>query len=160
MSNNIVFIPARSGSTRIKNKNLQKIGQETLLSKKIKSCLKANIGKVVVSTDSKFIKKYAESLGAECPFLRPKRYSNSKASTISAILHYLRFLRHAKKEIPEYFTLCPPTNPFLKFSTLKKAFSKFKKSKFNSLVPITKPNEHPFKFITINKKKLILILTK
>ena len=34
MNDNIIFIPARSGSTRVPKKNLQKIGGETLMSKK------------------------------------------------------------------------------------------------------------------------------
>ena len=117
---NIIFIPARTGSTRVKNKNLQKFGKETLLSNKIKTCLKANIGKVIVSTNSLKVSKYAESLGASCPFLRPKRYSTSRATTISAILQYLRFLISKNNIIPEYLTLCPPTNPFLKPETLRK----------------------------------------
>ena len=41
MRKNIIFIPARTGSTRVPNKNIQKLGSETLLSRKIKICLKA-----------------------------------------------------------------------------------------------------------------------
>jgi len=152
---NIVFIPSRTGSTRVKNKNLQKFGKETLLSNKIKTCLKANIGKVIVSTNSLKVIKYAEDLGASCPFIRPKRYSTSRATTISSILHYLRFLISKNNIIPEYLTLCPPTNPFLKPETLRKAFKVFKNEKFNSLVPITSPNDHPFKFIKLKKQKII-----
>ena len=33
---------------RLPNKNIQKIGNETLLSRKIKICLKANIGDVII----------------------------------------------------------------------------------------------------------------
>ena len=47
MKKNVIFIPARVGSTRVKNKNIQKIGNETLLSRKIKICLKAKIGDVI-----------------------------------------------------------------------------------------------------------------
>ena len=120
MKKNIIFIPARVGSTRVKNKNIQKIGSETLLSRKIKICLRAKIGDVIVSTNSPKIKKYAEKLGAKCPFLRPKIYSSSTASTISAILHYLRDLKNRKEEIPNTITICPATNPFLKKKVLFK----------------------------------------
>ena len=58
MKKNIIFIPARVGSTRVKNKNIQKIGSETLLSRKIKICLMAKIGDVIVSTNSPKIKKF------------------------------------------------------------------------------------------------------
>ena len=93
MKKNIIFIPARTGSTRIHNKNIQKLGSETLLSRKIKTCLKAQIGDVIVSTNSNKIKKYAEKFGAKCPYLRPSKYSTSRASMVSAILDYLIFLK-------------------------------------------------------------------
>ena len=152
MKKNIVFIPARTGSTRIPNKNIQKLGSETLLSKKIKVCLKAKIGDVVVSTNSYKIKKYVEKLGAKCPYIRPKKYSTSKASTISAILDYLRFLKKNKLEIPNSITICPVTNPFLKSKSIRLAYLKFSKSKFISLNAVTNPDNHPFLFIDLKEK--------
>ena len=108
-----ILIPARSGSTRVKNKNLQKIGGISLLEKKIKICKSLKIGKVVVSTNSKKIAKLSSNAGAEIPFLRPKKYSTAKASTVSTVLHYLRFLKKNNKEIPCYIAILPLTNPFL-----------------------------------------------
>ena len=91
MSNLEIFIPARSGSQRIKNKNLQKINKkDSLLVSKIKTCKKISKTRVVVSTDSKKIKNIALRTGAEVPFMRKKKYATSKASTISVILEYLR----------------------------------------------------------------------
>ena len=146
---NIIFIPARTGSTRVPNKNIQKIGGETLLSRKIKTCLKAKIGEVVVSTNCPKIKKYSEKLGAKCLFLRPKIYSTSRASTISAILHYLRFLKEKNKSIPHSITICPVTNPFLKSININLSYKKFMNSKFNSLTAVTNPTTHPFSFVKL-----------
>ena len=67
-----MIIPARSGSTRVKNKNMRILNGLPLLGHKIKACLNANIGEVVVSTDSKKIVKFSKSLGAKVPFLRTK----------------------------------------------------------------------------------------
>ena len=149
---NVIFIPARTGSTRVPNKNIQKLGSETLLSSKIKSCLKAQIGDVIVSTNSAKIKKYAEKLGAKCPCLRPSKYSTSKASMISAILDYLRFIKKNKLEIPYSITICPVTNPFLKAESIKSAYKKFLKSKFTSLNAVTNPEDHPFLFVNLKDK--------
>ena len=91
-NNLIILIPARSGSTRVKNKNLKKLGNSPLLGHKIKSCINSKIGKVVVSTNSVKVASYAKKLGAEVPFLRPKKYSTSKASTMSCVLHLIRYL--------------------------------------------------------------------
>ena len=59
---NIIFIPARDGSTRIKNKNLQKIKGISLLRKKILTCKKSGIGKIVVSSNSNIILKEASKI--------------------------------------------------------------------------------------------------
>ena len=152
MEKNIIFIPARTGSIRLPNKNIQKIGNETLLSRKIKICLKANIGDVIISTNSIKIKNYVEKLGAKCLFLRPKIYSTSTASTISAILHYLRYLKNNKKNIPESITICPATNPFLKSENIIQAYKKFKQKKFISLNAVTNPEDHPFQFVSLKNK--------
>ena len=153
MSSLIIFIPARSGSTRVKNKNLQKIGKLSLLEHKIKICKSLKIGKVVVSTNSKKIKKLSIKNGAEIPFLRPKKYSTSKASTVSAILHYLRFLKKKNMRIPTYLAILPLTNPFLEKKTIISAYKKIiKNKKMNSIIGFTEADDHPFTFIKVKKK--------
>ena len=148
MSSLIIFIPARSGSTRVKNKNLQKIGKLSLLEHKIKICKSLKIGKVVVSTNSKKIAKLSIKNGAEIPFLRPKKYSTSKASTVSAILHYLRFLKKKNMRIPTYLAILPLTNPFLEKKTIISAYKKIiKNKKINSIIGFTEADDHPFTFI-------------
>jgi len=153
MSSLIIFIPARSGSTRVKNKNLQKIGKLSLLEHKIKICKSLKIGKVVVSTNSKKIAKLSINNGAEIPFLRPKKYSTSKASTVSAILHYLRFLKKKNMRIPTYLAILPLTNPFLEKKTIISAYKKIvKNKKINSIIGFTEADDHPFTFIKVKKK--------
>lgn len=158
MSSLTILIPARSGSTRVKNKNLQKIGKMSLLEKKIKICKSLKIGKVVVSTNSKKIAKLANNFKAEIPFLRPKKYSTARASTISTILHYLRFLKKNNEKIPTYLAILPVTNPFLNKKTIIKAYDKLLRNKnFNSIISYTEATDHPFMFAKIKKKLLFNI---
>ena len=71
----ICIIPARSGSKRIKNKNIQKINNQHLIEIVIKIAKKSGIfSRIVVSTDSKKIAKIAKNFGAEVPFLEVKNY--------------------------------------------------------------------------------------
>ena len=114
----LILIPARSGSKRVKNKNMKFLKRTPLLGRKIKSCLKSKIGNIVVSTDSKKIAKYAKKLGAKVPFLRSKKYSSSRASTLSCVLHLLRFYIKKKIVLPKYIGILPATNPFLKSNTI------------------------------------------
>ena len=151
--NLLMIIPARSGSTRVKNKNLRKIGKFPLLFYKIKSCLQSNLGRVIVSTNSREIAKYSIKLGAEILFLRPKQYSKSNSSTISAILHALRYLRNYEKKLPKYVGVFPPTNPFLDKNSIIKSYKKLlNNNKYTSVVSYYVSEEHPFNYIDINKK--------
>ena len=62
----ICIIPARSGSKRIKNKNIKKINNIPMLGMAIKIAKKSKIFKrIIVSTDSDQIAKIAIEYGAE-----------------------------------------------------------------------------------------------
>tara|TARA_Y100000590_G_C15742979_1_gene1020952 strand:+ start:1628 stop:2359 length:732 start_codon:yes stop_codon:yes gene_type:complete len=155
----LILIPARSGSSRVKNKNMKILKKIPLLGHKIKSCIKSNIGDVVVSTDSIKIAKYARKLGAYVPFLRPKRYSTSKASTMSCVLDLLRFYIEKKIRLPKYIGIIPATNPFLNSNTMKTAYKKLlRNNKFNSILSFTNSPAHPFLMIKIKKKIIFNII--
>ena len=153
INDNIIFIPARSGSTRLKNKNLQKINGKSLLTIKILSCKKSRIGKIVVSSNSNKILKEASKIKGVNIFKREEKYASSQASSISTILEYLRYLRRKNLPLPKFITLTPVTNPFLNHKTLKKAFIKLKNSKkIESIIGVTESSEHPFLSVKIDKK--------
>ena len=150
---NIIFIPARDGSTRIKNKNLQKIKGVSLLRKKILICKKSGIGKIVVSSNSNIILKEASKIKGVEIFKRQEKYASSKASTISTILEYLRSLIKKNLPTPNFITLVPVTNPFLKHETLKLGYKKIKKNRhLSSVIGITESSEHPFLTVSVGKK--------
>ncbi len=153
MTSLTILIPARSGSTRVKNKNLKKIGNLSLLEKKIKISKSSKIGKVVVTTNSINIAKKAIKAGAEVPFLRPKKYSTARASTVSVILHYLRHLKKRNEKFTTYLAILPVTNPFLEKKSIIKAYQKLSKNKkMNSVIAYTDSNDHPFTFIKVKKR--------
>ena len=154
--NLILFIPARSGSTRIKNKNLKKIGKKSLIQNKIKSCLETNLGPVIVSTNSKKIAKLAKRSGAIIPYLRPKIISNSNSSMVSSVIHLVKFYYKKKIKLPKYIGVFPSTNPFVKKKSIIESFNKIKKyNKFNSITSIYKSNDDPFLLIDKKKKKIL-----
>lgn len=151
-NDNLILILARGGSVRIKNKNLQKIHGVSLLKKKILMCKKANIGRIVVSSECHKILKEASNVKGIETFKRNNKYSTSYASSISAILEYLRAIKK-KNCLPKYITLSPVTNPFLDFKTLNNAYRKIKKSNnLKSLISITECSEHPYLHVKIEKK--------
>ena len=89
----VALIPARSGSVRIKNKNILKIQNHPLLAYSIRSAINSKLfSRVIVSTDSKKYKKIAQHYGAEVQFLRPKNNSLSNSSDFEWVKYNLENL--------------------------------------------------------------------
>ena len=106
-------IPARSGSKGVKNKNIRKINNKELIGYSIETAKRIKlISKVVVSTDSKKIKKISEKFGAEVPFLRPLKFSKDSSTDLEVFKHYLSWLKKNKKDIPILIVHLRATTPF------------------------------------------------
>ncbi len=133
---NVCLIPARSGSKRIKNKNILKIDNKPIINWTIQTAKNSNIFDVIyVSTDSRKISNIVKKVGAKVPFLRPKRYSSEKSTDEDVMSH---FLRYAKKEKIQLYSICYfyPTSILITEKILIKSFKKFKESKANYLLSI------------------------
>lgn len=77
MAKIIAVIPARSGSTRIPNKNIYPFYGKPLLGYAIEACQKTKLfDRIIVSTDSQEYADIAAQYGIEVPFLRTQHYDN------------------------------------------------------------------------------------
>jgi len=151
----ICIIPARGGSKRIKNKNIKKINNIPLLGHVIKTAIKSKLfSEVVVSTDSKKIKKIAIDYGAKVPFLRNKKLSNDYATTREVLVDCIKKIGSTNYEF--HFCLYP-TAILINQKDLIKAYKKIKKYKYDHLVAVSKFNSSPLralKIISKNKNKI------
>ena len=68
------FIPARSGSKELKNKNLKKFNGKPLIYHTISISKKFKTITTFVSTDSKKILNLAKNYGVKFNYLRPKKW--------------------------------------------------------------------------------------
>ena len=137
----ICIIPARSGSKRIKNKNIQKINNQHLIEIVIKIAKKSGIfSRIVVSTDSKKIAKIAKNFGAEVPFFRSKKLSDDYTPTYKVLIDCIKKLK--SQHVPYHFCIYP-TSIFTDVKDLKRAFHKIKKNKSNFICPIAKYTSPP-----------------
>ena len=85
------FIPARSGSKGIKNKNIKIINGKPLIFYSIALALKTRgIAKVIFSSDSKKYIKLAKKFGCNNFHIRSKKLSNDKASEFSVFRDFIR----------------------------------------------------------------------
>ena len=104
----LCLIPARSGSRRIIDKNLQTVGGRSLLERSIATALEA-FGRVLVSTDSTRYAEIARRAGADVPGLRPAELASDAASTDDVIIHVLNTWDDRGAEI---LVLVQATSPF------------------------------------------------
>lgn len=153
---NIAIIAARSGSKRIKNKNIKLFNGKPIIYYSIKAALKSRcFERVVVSTDSKRIAKIAIKFGAEVPFIRTKKLSNSRTGNREVIKDAIKRLN--LKKTPDYICQIFATAPFLDYKDLKNSLSKLKKSKAEFCFSVTKfpyPIQRALKLTKFNRIKM------
>lgn len=124
------FVPARSGSKGIKNKNIKKIAGIPLLAYSIKTALNCKkIKKVIFSSDSNKYINIAKKYGCEHFHKRGKRTSSDTASELSVFQDYIKKRIKENKSIPKYFVHLRPTTPLRKIKTINKLINHFEKFK-------------------------------
>lgn len=124
------FIPARSGSKGIKNKNIKKIAGIPLLAYSVKTALACKkIKKVVFSSDSNKYINIAKKYGCKHFHKRDKRTSSDTASELSVFQDYIKKRIKENKNLPEYFIHLRPTTPLRKIKTINKLINYFEKFK-------------------------------
>ncbi|OOG62402.1 cytidylyltransferase domain-containing protein [Flavobacterium sp. A45] len=143
----IAIIPARGGSKRIPEKNIQLFGGLPLLVHSIQYALANSeiIDAIYVSTDDETIKTTALAYGVKV-IDRPKALSGDLEPTVSALKHVLESI----KSDVENVILLQPTNPLRPDNLLKEAFEVYQKDECESLFTVTR-NHQKFGKILDNK---------
>jgi CMP-N-acetylneuraminic acid synthetase len=105
----VAFVPARSGSERVPQKNVRPLAGHPLLAYAIETARQSGcFERVVVSTDSEEIADVARWYGADVPFLRPAEFATSTSPDIEWLAYTLERLDQRY----EVFALVRATNPF------------------------------------------------
>jgi N-acylneuraminate cytidylyltransferase len=146
---NIAIIPARGGSKRIPDKNIQLFGGLPLLVHSIQYAVANNaiIDAIYVSTDDATIKAIALAHGARV-IDRPTSLSGDFEPTITALKHVLESI----DDIVDNVILLQSTNPLRPQNLLKEAFGIYENGNHDSLFTVTRNHQ---KFGKINNSKFI-----
>lgn len=157
------FIPARSGSKEIKNKNLMKIGGKSLIEIAVYNALKSRyLDFIVFTSDSdkyiKLIKKKFKSKKLIC-INRPKKYSTDKASNFETIKHSCDQLTKMQID-PNIVVILQPTTPFRNQNHIDNAIRFFFKKKENTIITVTRTSYPPYWMLTKNRSNEIKLLIK
>jgi|TARA_B110000914_G_C15515718_1_gene473431 pseudaminic acid cytidylyltransferase len=143
----ICIIPARSGSKRLKDKNIKKFHGKPIISYAIKLAKSSGLfSKIIVSTDSKKISNIAKSFGADVPFFRSKKLSDDYTPTSEVLIDCIKKISSEKTKF--HFCLYPTTTLISKMD-LVNAFNKIIKKKANLLIAITDFETSPYRALKI-----------
>ena len=151
----IALIPARSGSKGLKNKNLQKIGNKTLVEIAIDNALSSKyISSTYLTSNSKKILKYGIKKNIN-NILRPQKFSSDTATSKDVIKH---FLKHTKSRnyLNNYIVYLQPSSPMYSSKHIDNAIKLIKKKKSDNLISCF-PNdpETIFKSFKLNSSGMI-----
>ena len=113
--NRLAVIPARAGSTRLKDKNIYPLGGKALIRWTTEAVVNSeSFDKILISTDSEDIWNAVKDLPVE-RHIRPAAHATVKATALNAMLAIME--DHEKYDIFSYFL---PTCPFVSPGDIKK----------------------------------------
>ena len=155
----VAFIPARSGSKRVPNKNIKPLCDHPLLAYTVRAAIDSNVfDAVICATDSLEYAEVATYYGAEVPFLRSAEISGDKSPDIEWVVWMLDQLRAQGRDY-EIFSILRPTSPFRLPETIQRAWKIFSEDpKVDSLRAIEKCTQHPGKMWIVKGKRMLPLM--
>jgi CMP-N,N'-diacetyllegionaminic acid synthase len=107
----VTVIPARSGSKRVKGKNLKKIGGRFLIDHTINFCNKLEmLNLCFISSDSDEIRMRANGK-VSAPFERPNTLCGDFSPDTGWLKHFINYIECELQFTPEYILILRPTSP-------------------------------------------------
>jgi CMP-N,N'-diacetyllegionaminic acid synthase len=148
----VALIPARSGSERVRDKNIRPLAGHPLVAYSIASARDSGIfDRIVCSTDSGKIAEVAQRYGADVPFLRPAKYATATSPDIEWITHTLERL----EDHYDLFAIVRATNPFRGPDVLRRGLEQLLATpEADSIRAVELVKQHPGKMWVIEGKTM------
>ena len=158
----VSFIPARSGSKGIRDKNLTKLKNKLIIHWAIETSLKSKIiQKTFFSSNSIKYIKLANKYSSIFTIQRSTKLSQDFTTDYDVIKDFIKFL-YSINIFPDIIVHLRPTTPVRNPKLVDKAIRYFfKNKKYSSLRSVHKMSETAYKSVKISKKgNLVPILDK
>ena len=154
MANFIIgLIPARSGSQRIKDKNIKALAGHPLLVYSIAAAKQSGVfQEIVCSTDSKVIGEIARAHGVTV-VMRPPEYATADSPDVEWVHHVLRVCGYGYQYA--WFAILRPTSPFRTAKTIQTAWGELQRTDCDCLRAVSYAKEHPAKMWYMNCGELV-----
>ncbi|MDB3938921.1 hypothetical protein N9369_02250 [Candidatus Pelagibacter sp.] len=148
----IFIIPARKGSKGIKNKNIIKIKNKSLVEYTFETLNQIPSDRKYVLTDSEKVKKIANNYKINTNYIRAKELSKDNTLLIDNLIHFDEFIDNKLKF--KHYVILQPTSPLRNFKDIIQSIKKYLSNKSDSLFSISPSSEHPSECIFFKKKKM------
>jgi CMP-N,N'-diacetyllegionaminic acid synthase len=155
----VAFIPARSGSKRVPDKNIKPLSGHPLLAYSVSAALESRVfDAVICATDDSSYADIAQYYGAEVPFLRSKDISGDLSADFLWVSWMLKELSRIGRNF-DVFSILRPTSPFRLASTIRRASETFlRDSRADSLRAVQICEQHPGKMWIIRGERMLPML--
>ena len=153
----ICIINARSGSKRIKNKNIITFYDKPLIYWTINAAKKSNIfQEIYVNTDSELISKISKKFGAKVPFIRPKELAQDMTTSVDSTVFFIENLKISF----DYFSLLQPTSPLRTKNDIINFHNFVEINKFKSAVTLSLLHNNSSNAYSISRGHSLKLLDK
>lgn len=155
----VALVPARSGSVRVRDKNIRPLAGHPLLAYTIASARASGVfAEVIVSTDSPMYAEIARHYGAGAPFLRPAEMAGERSPDVLWVEHALGALAQSGRRY-DCFSILRPTSPFRLPSTIRRAWRELLAADgADSIRAVEKCKQHPGKMWVLDGRRMTPLL--
>ncbi|KKS00012.1 MAG: hypothetical protein UU49_C0001G0012 [Candidatus Magasanikbacteria bacterium GW2011_GWC2_41_17] len=152
----LAYIPARSGSKRIPNKNIRNFLGKPLIAYPIEHALKCSlIDRVIVDTESSRIAKIAKHCGAEVPWLRPAHLAQDASKVIDSIFYLLDRLAKEQDYRPTHIIILQTTSPLREIKDIWDCWKLMKKTAATTVLTVSPT--HPKLYHLSKNQDVVLV---
>lgn len=151
INDTLIFIPARSGSKGVKNKNVKDLNGKPLISYTLEFALK-NFRKqdIYISTNCDKVIEIAKGYGLIVSEKRPEELCTDDSSIYESITHTINSFER-KNIFYEKLIMLQPTTPIRKDSDLKEIINLYN-SQYDAVISVVKSKSNPY-FTLYEQKK-------
>ncbi len=150
------FIPARKGSVRVKNKNIIRLNNKSLIEYTFDQVSRSKkIDQIYVSSNDDKVLEISKKFKKVKYIKRKNSLSNSKTLMREVILDFLDSIKKSYDLQKVNLVILQPTSPQRKYTDIDKAIRLFKKKKFKPLISLSEPITNPHYIYYLKNKKLV-----
>lgn len=146
-ANYVALIPAKGTSFGVAQKNLQIVGDNSLLARAIEAAKSVGrISRTVVSTESDEIARNAEKLGVQV-HMRGPAASHPEATAAEVVDDFLRSEAEGHSGVPLTVVYLQPTSPFRSPSHIESALDLLENERSGSVISVCAVKQLPEKML-------------